>query len=748
MKNIISLLAIILIVSAIPQSAKAYDFSAVSPSGHVLYYNITTSNWVEVAPQNSQTPRYSNLSGDLIIPEKVSYNGQEYEVTAVGERALLGCDKVLTISLPESILFIKDYAFWGCSNLTEIIIPSSVTSIGKYSFGRCFSLKKLVIPNDVITIGEKAFMYVSNVEYNGNASTYKPWGAQKINGVVQNGTQSTSGSSTTNAHSTSSNNSQSSTIGNSASARQKRSESPRVGSQNNNAKISRIELTEQYIIVHLLVPSSTDKKAVYRVSSGTIIIPDLPEYVDAVNESLDEPFYLDEGDLLEMAKTLAMNTNNPYFTRDIVNASKKLIENSNEMRKVYKKLGLLIVGAGNEKMDTEYLLYSKEPTSWHFTMYFNRKALPVGCSQFSIKEIRSISFNPKKWESIIFEMPCPYHIKDHTNTSEMAIERTIDNEDDGIVGIYEDVSDGRNKVGVVKYGSSYRILYISGSNNRCWETGHVKADLRPTATAGLYKGKWYMTDFSDNNSCMFTFDGMKMDIVVDDQKMMFIKMYPTQGSSSSVITNVEKWSGTGWALGSGCVVTNYHVVDGARKISVKGADGDLNTGYSAEVVATDKTNDIAVLKIKDSRFKEFGTIPYAVSSRIADKGEEIFVLGYPMTQVLGNEVKYTAGEINSRTGFQGDVATYQISAPVTHGNSGGPMFDSKGNVIGIVNSGITDKEIAENVGYAIKISFLKILIESAGLNITLPSNNTISTLSKQEKIKKVEKFVYYIECSK
>ena len=174
----------------------------------------------------------------------------------------------------------------------------------------------------------------------------------------------------------------------------------------------------------------------------------------------------------------------------------------------------------------------------------------------------------------------------------------------------------------------------------------------------------------------------------------------------------------------------------------------MNTGYSVEVVATDKTNDIAVLKITDHRFKGFGTIPYAVSSRIADKGEGVFVLGYPMTQVLGNEVKYTAGEINSRTGFQGDVATYQISAPVTHGNSGGPMFDNRGNVIGIVNSGITDKEIAENVGYAIKISYLKILIESAGLNITLPQNNTIANLSKQEKIKKVEKFVYYIECSK
>ena len=530
---------------------------------------------------------------------------------------------------------------------------------------------------------------------------------------------------------------------------------PIVGSQNNNAQISKIELTDQYIIVHLLIPSSTDKKATYRVSSGTILVPDLPEYNGIVSkvtrktQTLEKAnLILDQGDLTDLQAMLIQNSNNPYFTYDIVKAGKETLKYGAAMRDAFDDAGLLIVSAGNVKLDTEYKLYNKTSTTWHFTMYFRRKALPIGCSSFTIREIRVSNKNPKFWQNISFEMPCPYHAKDYTNTTETAIERTIDNENDGVVGIYEDVYDGENKVGVVKYGTSYRILYISGSSNRCWQTGHVKADLRPTATVALYKGKWYMTDFSENNSCMVTFDGMKMDIVVDNQRMMFVKMYPTKDNSTASTNTAEKWSGTGWAIGTGYIATNYHVVDGARTIAIKGVSGDLSSGYSAEVVATDKTNDIAVLRITDHRFKGFGTIPYAVSSRIADKGEGVFVLGYPMTQVLGNEVKYTAGEINSRTGFQGDVATYQISAPVTHGNSGGPVFDNRGNVIGIVNSGITDKEIAENVGYAIKISYLKILIESAGLNIILPQNNTIASLSKQEKIKKVEKFVYYIECSK
>ncbi len=223
-------------------------------------------------------------------------------------------------------------------------------------------------------------------------------------------------------------------------------------------------------------------------------------------------------------------------------------------------------------------------------------------------------------------------------------------------------------------------------------------------------------------------------------------MYPTTtGITSSTEDDVaEVWTGTGYAIGNSYIVTNYHVAGEAKTISVKGIKGDMNTGYTAEMVASDKTNDIAILRITDPNFKGFGTIPYAVQQRMADVGEDVFVLGYPLTQALGNEIKLTNGIISSRTGFQGDISTYQMSAPVQPGNSGGPMFDSKGNVIGIVVAGVPG---AENVGYAIKTSYLKILIESAGLNIAFPANNTIATLSLAEKVKRVKNYVFYIECS-
>ena len=225
-----------------------------------------------------------------------------------------------------------------------------------------------------------------------------------------------------------------------------------------------------------------------------------------------------------------------------------------------------------------------------------------------------------------------------------------------------------------------------------------------------------------------------------------IKEYPTTSMYEEAINSQpSEWTGTGFAIGNSYIVTNNHVAGEAKTISVKGVKGDMNTGYAAEVVATDKINDIAILRITDNQFTGFGTIPYAIHQRMADVGEDVFVLGYPLTQALGNEIKLTNGIISSRTGYQGNISTYQMSAPVQPGNSGGPMLDNKGNVIGIVVAGVPG---AENVGYAIKTTYLNILIESAGLNIKFPASNSISTLSLAEKVKRVKNFVFYIECSK
>ena len=208
--------------------------------------------------------------------------------------------------------------------------------------------------------------------------------------------------------------------------------------------------------------------------------------------------------------------------------------------------------------------------------------------------------------------------------------------------------------------------------------------------------------------------------------------------------NSQEWSGSGFALKDDFIVTNYHVIENAESIWIHGIKGDFPTKYNAKVVATDKFNDIALLKVSDSNFTGFGTIPYNVKTSVSDVGEDIFVLGYPLTSTMGEEIKLTTGVISSRTGFQGDVSLYQISAPIQPGNSGGPLFDYKGNLVGIVSSKHTG---AENVGYAIKTSYLGNLIESTVSKNILPTNAQTATLPLTEKIKVLKNFVFMISCS-
>ena len=234
--------------------------------------------------------------------------------------------------------------------------------------------------------------------------------------------------------------------------------------------------------------------------------------------------------------------------------------------------------------------------------------------------------------------------------------------------------------------------------------------------------------------------------------MLFLNITSYAQATSNFYGNIKiqskgeakEGSGTGFALKNGYMATNYHVVEDAKSIKVQGIRGDFNIKYNATVIATDKFNDLAIIKIDDSRFNGFGTIPYRVKASTSEVGEDIFVLGYPLTTTMGDEIKLTTGVISSKTGFQGDVALYQISAPIQPGNSGGPLFDGNGNLIGIINAKHRE---AENVSYAIKTSYLKNLAESALSTSLLPTNNTVSGMSLSNKVKSLKNFVFMITCS-
>lgn len=399
--------------------------------------------------------------------------------------------------------------------------------------------------------------------------------------------------------------------------------------------------------------------------------------------------------------------------------------------------GFLIRSLGADQLDTKYKINEKGRDFYYFELHFDR--LPYGCENVYIRELADGGF---EWVGI--QINNPYPNVPNIGLNEIELKRKIDNQNDGIVGIYEGFSENKYKLACIKDGNEYKLIYLGGSEIlKQWRLGDVKAVLRTSATPGFFKVNWYMADKTINTDAYAMFEGGSMKIVIDGDENGYLKMYPT----SSNIGNpslTQEWSGTGFALKNGYIVTNYHVIENAKSIFIQGIKGDFSPKYNATIIATDKYNDLALLQISDNSFSGFGSIPYNVKTSVSDVGEEVFVLGYPLTSTMGDEIKLTTGVISSKTGFQGDVSLYQISAPIQPGNSGGPLFDNKGNLIGIVNA---KHKGAENVGYAIKTSYLKNLIESSISTSILPNNNQIAGLPLTGKVKSLKNYVFMITCS-
>ena len=193
----------------------------------------------------------------------------------------------------------------------------------------------------------------------------------------------------------------------------------------------------------------------------------------------------------------------------------------------------------------------------------------------------------------------------------------------------------------------------------------------------------------------------------------------------------SSWSGTGIAIDTRYIATNHHVVDGATNLAIYFPESDKR--YKAEVIVVDREHDLAIIKVTDSGFAGFNNIKYGFKVDVEDVGMGVFVLGYPLVQSMGTEIKLTTGVVSSRSGFQGDKSQYQISAPVQPGNSGGPLFNDDGELIGIISAKHTE---AENASYGVKLSYLKLLANSiTGLNFNRTSQ--LYNLSLSEKCKSV-----------
>ena len=225
----------------------------------------------------------------------------------------------------------------------------------------------------------------------------------------------------------------------------------------------------------------------------------------------------------------------------------------------------------------------------------------------------------------------------------------------------------------------------------------------------------------------------------NDQEMVCIYLYHKQRKGSG--------TGTGFLLAEdGLIATNYHVVDGASNIKVKGIDGDFSKVFNAVITMEDRENDIAILKIDDPAFTTLETPPYVINQTITDVASQVYTLGYPMRSVMGDEIKFSDGRISAKSGLGGELHAYSITVPIQPGNSGGPLFDKNGNVIGITSHGVSrERYNTENANNAIKSNYLLNLIGMLNYSPKLPTTNKVANLDIPEQIKVLKKFVYSIE---
>ena len=212
---------------------------------------------------------------------------------------------------------------------------------------------------------------------------------------------------------------------------------------------------------------------------------------------------------------------------------------------------------------------------------------------------------------------------------------------------------------------------------------------------------------------------------------------------------VAQSTGTGFAINSnGYIATNFHVIKGSDKVTIRGIHGNHQKSYKATVVKVDKMNDLAILKVNE----ELGKIPYGFKKSKEDVASAIYAYGYPLPELQGYEIKITEGIINSNSGLKDEPRWYQHTASIQSGNSGGPLFNRYGNLVGINNAGIDNDYVKEiygtettNVNYAIKSRYLLALMEDLEL---LPLvNSGINKLELSQQYKKIKNFVYFITAS-
>lgn len=217
------------------------------------------------------------------------------------------------------------------------------------------------------------------------------------------------------------------------------------------------------------------------------------------------------------------------------------------------------------------------------------------------------------------------------------------------------------------------------------------------------------------------------------------------GRGRGLSINPAQVAGSGFLLtADGYFVTNNHIVRDADSVYVQSAKGEV---YKARVIHTDPAHDVAILQLcDDTAFRTLPPAPYNFDARPSDLGERVYTLGYPREEIV-----YGEGYLSSGTGYRGDSTAYQVAIGVNPGNSGGPLLNEKGNIIGMISGKQTT---SEGVSFAVKTNYLLDALNTIpvdalnGHPIRLNRKNALADLNRKQQIKRMQDYVYQVKVFK
>jgi len=217
------------------------------------------------------------------------------------------------------------------------------------------------------------------------------------------------------------------------------------------------------------------------------------------------------------------------------------------------------------------------------------------------------------------------------------------------------------------------------------------------------------------------------------------------GTAPNPGAQAKKGSGSGFIFGKrGDIITNHHVIDGCDKLDVL-LD---NVRYPATLRRVDPPNDLAVISAMTLPVENHAAFRKA-RLRV---GEDVIVVGFPIGPVLGDTVKATTGIISASTGLGNDVTTFQFTAPIQPGNSGGPIFDKHGRIAGVASGKLSDRWVAQNTGQLAQLINIGIKSDTVLLflnanGIDAPTTETTPMLDVVSVVERAEKYTVRVLCN-